>query len=110
VALEVVQPAGREIPLRHQHLGIITDERGNRRLVRRLPLEVPLVSQLQGPVAFEHQPRRRTVVRLEQQRLVFALRQIAVPNPIYMMPLFFFEVGGGLWLLFNGLRLNARTS
>jgi hypothetical protein len=41
---------------------------------------------------------------------ILVVPRLIVLYPIYMMPLFFFEVGGGLWLLFNGLRLNARTS
>jgi hypothetical protein len=41
---------------------------------------------------------------------ILVVPSLVVLYPIYMMPLFFFEVGGGFWLLSKGLRLNARTS
>ena len=78
VALETVQPPDREVARRHEDLRVVAERRADARLVLRFALEVALVLQLHGPVPLDGQARGRAEVRLRDQRLVLALRQIAV--------------------------------
>lgn len=76
VALEVVEPAVREVPAGYQDLGVVLDIAGVGRLVRCLPFECPLILKLDGPMALDPPAIGEACAREELQRLVLPLGQI----------------------------------